>query len=367
MVTKRRAQEELLSLFLRRVKKTDLPKRDPKPYKRALKARRMLEAKIAKHEQQLEKISWPLHKAQIESLGLSADQLKSIAREEAEEQEQFRAKVGAAYREQMWSEAVPAAVSPQHIGSLVDLNCTEIVVRVCKDKVCVDQALPLSVDDIWAEQGSDCTLNKDTSNRFSAQDSVAGSSSWNLFYHRHGQTHEGQINIWSSGELVEPATVHGLGVVFKHTVGPNGQPEWNGAAVHGNYTFGLPPSWGRGKMHWEIKLKYKEPGGGWTHWFDSATVKYFDTGQVESNIMWWSDNVLGEWSRKDLSVMRFRQFPAGTQFLIETYLSYWIKALGEEGSASVHYNLDVKPYVKIEACSYQYPEWVTVHVPDYLP
>ena len=367
MIAKRKAQEELLGLFLRGVKKNDLPKPDPKPYRLVLKTRRKLEAEIDKHEHQIEKIRWPVHKAQIEMQGLSADQLKKMMLDEAAQRERLLSKLGNGYMEEMWSESVPAAASPGFIGSVFDLNCTDIVVKVCKEKVCVDQAFPLGVDDIWSEQGSDCWLNKEANNRFSAGDSVTGSSTWNLFYHRHGQTHEGKINIWSSGEVVEPTTVRGLGVVFEHTVGPNGQPEKNGACAHGKDPFGLPPSWGRGKMFWEIRLKYKEPGSGWTNWFDSATVKYRDTGQVESNIMCWVDDVLGEWSRKDLSVQRYGQFPAGTQFLIETYLSYWIKAFGLEGSAIVYYNLDVKPYIKIEACSQQYPEWITIHVPDYLP
>ena len=180
------------------------------------------------------------------------------------------------------------------------------------------------------------------------------------------------VNVYTAEILNDVAvSIKGKWIAYvgnkaEHTIGPDGQPEKNGACAHGNDPFGLPASWGRGKMHWQVRLKYKEPGSSWTHWFDGAKVKYHDTGQVESNVMCWVDNVLGEWSRRDLSLPRYRQFPTGTQLLIETDLSYWIKALGVDSSADVGYSLDVLPYINLESCSYQYPEWITIHVPDYL-
>ena len=245
--------------------------------------------------------------------------------------------------------------------------CKDIVVHVCQQRVCVDQNVPIDVEDIWAASGTDGSLSRPATNRFSLQDEVHGSSTWNWTYHRHSQTHDGQIGIWCGTELVEPATVHGIGIVFEHLLQPNGWPQSNGGCGHGDTFLTVPDSWGRAKMYSKFSVRYRMPGGGWVLGYDGAQSNYLDTGEINSNVSCWVDNILGAAGGNDILLPLSGTFPAGTEFLVEGYLSYWIKALGEAGDAYAYYNMRVRPYIKIESCSYQYPSTITINVADYAP
>jgi len=342
----------LLALFVKKVKKQDLPVRDREKFQEQINANKKNEVKISKLQHAIELIESDLFKAQA---GLDKNRCKTLLKKSGELKKELQ-------KYEYYNQVEFNKVFPQEHGPYLPLDseCKDITIRVCQDRVCVAQPVPISVDGIWLETGSNGTFELIGNKRFRHNDEVIGSSSWNLTYHRHSQTHEGKICIWSSTELVEAAKVLGIGIVF------NGFEYGNyGCAIGDNKTF-VPNSWGRAQMFYQFRVSSKIPGGLWVREYDGSEILYNDTGRIESRIACWSNNVLGNDGSATLSIELSKSFPAGTQFLIEAYLRYWIKANGVDADASVGYSLDVSPYISLESCSYQYPEWITIHVTDYL-
>lgn len=110
----------------------------------------------------------------------------------------------------------------------------------------------------------------------------------------------------------------------------------------------------------------------WTTLYGGSAVKYLDHGPVTSNVSavpnlfeagYYSDP--SEWTR-DVSAPFDGTFAAGTLFLIELELSYWIRGNGRDGDALVNYGMQVRPYLVVEACTYQYPSTITIDTRGYL-
>lgn len=65
-----------------------------------------------------------------------------------------------------------------------------------------------------------------------------------------------------------------------------------------------------------------------------------------------------------LSIPIYKDFPADTIFLMESSLGYWIKAGGETSNASVCFGIEIRPFLNIEACSYEYRDPICIPVSD---
>jgi len=173
--------------------------------------------------------------------------------------------------------------------------------------------------------------------------------------------HEGAINIRSSVELLEQAKVRQIGMKFKTLMGVPGHQDWpsyNGVFADGDNKSVVPDSWGRGKMWISFQASIKRPGGSWVRQIPDLNVKYLykDTGRH------YSLTTQAFTYPPDRYINLNESYPAGTQFLIDVVLSYWIKACGWDSSASVDYNLQAIPFMNLESCSWEYPEWVCAPV-----
>jgi hypothetical protein len=242
-------------------------------------------------------------------------------------------------------------------------ECTDITVHVCKERVCVDQRLPLNLDFIRQAPGSQGSFSLPRADKFTTTDYVRGWDSWNATYHRHHSTHSGGIEIWASLQLAEAAVVDGIGIEFRPEISAGiGNGGW---AVGDHYVF-LPDNTGRVKMFHSVGVLYQQPGGVWTPWQATGEVLYLDHGPVNSNVAP-IFTVLGTPGPKDVSFSTpGSSFAAGTQFLLQANLRYWIDGNGADGEASASYELTVHPYILVKSCTDQWPESILVRVRDYL-
>lgn len=357
MKDKRKGKKKpALDLFLRKVKKDDLPERGSTILRRDPAAHKNLEAEMDKLEHELEEIQAPIFKAEIERMGLSIDELKEIAKKEKEIHNKFRKSFG----EELERYIYGAGPFSENLGVRLVYHheCKDVTFEVCDQRVCVDQPVPLPVADIWKESGSGGAFTRNGAN-FNYSDTVLGWSEWNFFYHRRTRTDEGGINIRLSTELVQPATVRQIGITFPPLLDYRGWPLANGIFAIGANKAGRPDSFGSGKMWISFQVSIKKP-------LDVDFVRqipdpveylYYDRGRYYSRVA--QTNTYPPSRSWDLN----RNYAAGTQFLIEANLSYWITASGWDASASARYNLEVRPYMNLEACSWEYPEWATVQIP----
>lgn len=162
---------------------------------------------------------------------------------------------------------------------------------------------------------------------------------------------------------------------LNHLLKSNGQPKHNGGCASGGkdcmiFDWFCDVGWGKVKMTWKFELFVKKPGGNYEEVINTHKVMYISTGEISSNVSCWVDNVLGSQGHKRLSYSFGGGvwYPGGTQFLNKVILEYDIEAGGDgaQGSASVAYNLQVTPFMNIESCSWELPETVIVHVPDWI-
>lgn len=343
-----------LDLFLAKVKKEDLPERTP-IFPRKGAAYKKIKTEIDKLEYELEEIQAPIYQGMLKSFALSSDAMKDIHQKAEEAHTNFRKSFGKEYKEYMAS-AGPAIAVQGYEAELLAQLCKDVTIQVCKRKVCVDQPVPLSVDDTWVDAHSDGTLTliRDY-DRFKYEDEVFGYSDWNINYHRKSRVHEGAINIMSSTELVEPAKVRQIGVVFQPLLDYRGWPKANGVFAEGGYRPNVfcPRSRGRGFMWITFRVRSKIPGGSWVT-RTNYTELYKERPWLASRI-----SQLHAYPPPRSLVIN-DNYPAGTQFLIEISLSYEIEGNGVEGCAWADYNLEVKPYMNLEACTWEFPESVTV-------
>ncbi|UCF06133.1 MAG: hypothetical protein JSV33_03650 [bacterium] len=347
-----------LDLFLKKIEPKELPKKGTTLLRRDKEAHKKFVTKMDEIEYELEKAEAPVYKAWLESIGLTNDEMKDIFKRKEKLIKDKRESFEFAYKEYSFYETPQKYPFEDYLDKL--RLCKDVTVRVCQRMVCVDQPVPLTVDDVWVDSGSpgNFTVVRNY-DRFKYDDHVYGYSTWNWTYHRHNVTHEGGINIRSSVELVEPAKVRQIGIIFEPLYGCFAQPDWpcaNGVFGSGNDPFGLPPSWGRGKMWISFQVSIKVPGETWIRLLPDNRVLYKDTGKIESRI------AQAHTYPPPRVLTLHENYPAGTQFLIETNLSYWIRGRGAEGNAYADYALEAKPFMNLEACSWEYPESVTIDI-----
>jgi len=357
--SKARKKKLGLDLFLKKVKEADLPEWDGQIFRRYKASKKKLRKAMDKLEYELEETQAPFYKAMLESIGLSSKEMKEIIKKGKEIHIKFRKSIGKEFKEYMYSPA--GAYGVLHLPPQLEKPlCKDVTIHVCQRKVCVDQPVPVSVDRVWAEIGSDGTLTwpeSGSSSCFSYEDDVCGYSDWNWSYHRYSRVHDGVIVIRSSAELVQPAKVRQIGVFFEPLLDYRGWPKPNGVFPTGGYRPNpfTPRSRGRGEMGITFRVDSKIPGGPWVRRTDQYET-YRTTGWINSRIF------IEHAYPPPRSVNLNENFPAGTQFLIEAILSYEIEGNGEGGCTGADYNLEVKPYMNLEACSWEFPEWVLVHI-----
>ena len=237
--------------------------------------------------------------------------------------------------------------------------------------------MAMDIDDIFLEEGSDGRLTSlgDTSNgKFDAHDAVNGTGIWELFGDsRVRETHAGKIIISFSTELVEPATVKGIGVSFEQITPADrleyGESYRNGGCARGVSPFLAPSNTGEVTMNRKINLRYKEEREPWNlHWFEGDETMYFNLASANDLIgancgSLALNNVLGSSDSYDFHVDRNKSFPRGeTQIHGEVELSWNIDAFGRGSGAGAHYGLEASPYIVFESCSTSkvLPEQLTI-------
>lgn len=315
--------------------------------------RAAVEKMHAERQYQKELSEGPLLLAALKAQGVDLDAVKKAHAEETAAYAEYRKKVG-----DRWLGEVDVAAHAVPIGAIGEPFCTDIHVHVCKDRVCVDQSMPIPVSDIFTDGGFDGHFARVSQNEFRADDSVEGDSHWNLTYHRDSQTHEGKIVILAAVELTEPAKVKGAGMRLEFL--PGGA---DSLYAKGEGFAGRPDSWARAKAFAEFDVEKNSSG-----WHAGAKGKYRDTGKVKSRINPRPNlfNRTSEpWSRV-FHVDKIDHVDPGDFFQMELGLSYWIKAEGQQSDASIFYGARAFPYLVIESCSYQYPETITINLGDYL-
>ncbi len=376
MATKRISQNKLAVLFLKKVKKKDLPKLDHSEDLEEDKREQALIADISRFQHEMEKIEAPLFTAELKQRGVSLDDYKKIMEQRKEWREKHIEKFEARLDLERWEPPYSLSETGWVLEGPDLPECTEIPVRVCQERVCVDTDLPISIDELYRTDGSNGTFQKHGNDGFEAYDRVEGYSTWNLTYHRHKRYDRGWVNIHSSTELVEPAVVKGIGVNFEQLVHANGETFANGGKAWGDIHISKPNSWGRAEKYKRIRVEYKKPGEPWVRWhWPQNRTRYFHhyneqemTSAGFANNMWgphWPDEVIGSNNRGSVTEQRTGNFSAGTQFRVYVQLKWKIYGNGDNGVAKVHYGLRAKPFITIEACSYEYPESVTIDLSDY--
>lgn len=371
MKTNRRESGSVADLFLKKLKKEHLPKRDVNAFLKEREARKKLEREAEKLDRSIEEIEAPIYKAQADSVGISLKTLLEIQKKRSEAHLKARRHLHKNPIDREFAEI--AYDTPVHTHAMgmsgVSLDstlqewlkregCKDITIQICKEQICVEQEMPTAVDDIYLE--GDGSLNRIGNDRFQAGDSVGIGTSSTV-------THEGKITILSGAELVEPTTILGVGFDLEHPRAANGELIGDNCLCG----WGLDPwigesHWGRAIGYWQFKWLIKEPGKGWTTDFVGAEIKYHDTGKIDSYVMCWATNVLGQRERARIHCTRYNVLPAGTEVLSQLSLRYWIKAKKTEGHAWSDYSLRVKPFIKIHACSLDYPDSICINVSDYI-
>lgn len=240
------------------------------------------------------------------------------------------------------------------------------MVHVCQQSVCVDQRLAIPVVDIVEVDGSDCTFARVDVNGFRADDSVEGWSDWSGTipqYHRHSRTRDGQIVVLASTQLVANSVVKGIGARFVY-LGEGGNSIW----AHGKDPAGKPPSEGTVWAYYQVRVTALPPVGAPQILYTGAKTRYEKHGPIDSNVGAIPNFVSAnnDAGARELYVPLSGSFIPQTIFTLQIDFSYVIKGKGEEGEAAVHHSLKVEPFIAIEACTYEYPDAITINLAEYL-
>ena len=75
---KKGKQQNLLDLFVKKVKKKNLPKRDAKRFSVEREVKKKLAEQTAKYQQEVKSIKAPLRKALLEKMGLSVGEIEKF-------------------------------------------------------------------------------------------------------------------------------------------------------------------------------------------------------------------------------------------------------------------------------------------------
>jgi hypothetical protein len=381
---KKGESKNLIELFVKKATKKDLPDLSKRTDISDLKKKY---EKLAKYEEEIEELRAPLYQKRAEMIGLDAKEMMNIQKKEEQVLKQMKGVLGQPLDIQT-ALLGPRQFSPPNEYQVTDPHdpfglCEEIKVRICKERVCVDQPLPLHVDEISQATDSGCAFQKHGDTKFEASDGVSGSYHYShLCYHRDWKESIGAINILASGELVQPAKVRTIGITYKSFPDPAGVQNitnMNQTSACGWSRIAYPNSWGRARKNWDLKIMSRIPGGAAAIEFESAAdIQVEDTGQCEwggehgclYGGCWIKNTILGVENPPNgqvtIAIPVDKNFPAGTIFIIESSLGYWIKAGGDKASAYIQYGLEILPFISIEACSYEYPENVTIRVSDWL-
>jgi hypothetical protein len=354
------SRKPTLDLFLRSLDQKHLPERDALIFRRDIKAEKEITAEMDRREHDIEVADAPLFQARLKAAGLSIETVKEAKQKAAE----LSAAAPEKTREYYAIGSKGYTFVPKDVVFADSLGmggepglCRDVTVQECQHRVCVDQPVPLTVDDGWPTAGTDGSLNWiQQHNQFQFSDGVRGGDSWNFTYHRIKHTHDGEINFRSGTELLEPSRVRSVGVRFlplpSGYYGGRYYSNYNGGHAQGKTFAALPDNWGQCQQWISFQVSSRTPGGVWTAHVGWSVVKvrYKDTGTLTSRVAESAPFVPPD-RRVDLN----QSFPAHTQFLIELALSYVIVGNGLDGSALVDYALEVQPYMNLEACSWQWP------------
>ncbi|MHC5076765.1 MAG: hypothetical protein ACYTFM_10085 [Planctomycetota bacterium] len=372
-------QKNLLDLFLKKVDKKELPERDIKIFLKEREAKKELAEEISKYQQEIKEIKAPIKQALLEKMGLSIDEIEKVSNKTKELTQNFQERSEEICEMYMSAEPtyrVPEYNMPQgpginslDAGIQIDpdlFRCRDITIRICKEKVCVAQPVPIFLENIFPEGDGEDNFQR-SGNSFSLSDTVDSQSGY--------MQHEGEIEIWSAAELVESSKVYKIGMQFDQLLQPNGQSKENGGCAFGGkdcmiFDWICDVGWGKAKLTWKFELYVKEPGENFEEIYRTNHIEYINTGQIDSRISCRVNNVLGATGHQTVAYTfsTLPQFPTGTQFLNKIFLNYEIEAGGDgaQGSASAYYNLKVKPFMHIEACSWEWPESVTIPLARFI-
>ena len=132
----------------------------------------------------------------------------------------------------------------------------------------------------------------------------------------------------------------------------------NGLSLDGKIYILVVNSYGEGSQSITWQASVLPPGGsltrlisgsGATTRYNYPPAEYQDCSSPYAN---WGEH----WMLPPDRMLDINQYyPAGTIFIVEASLDYWIKSCGKESWGSVTYNLEANPYINLAACSWQWP------------
>jgi hypothetical protein len=353
----------LRDLFIRPVRAERRVKRDTEAFFRAKRARAEIEAHAAAAQRELEIADGASMMATLKTAGVSMEQLEKSLSDARAARKALREKLGSAYPNLgafAEAESVPVARG-------VSEDCTDITIHLCKRQLCTRQITHIFLDGMAASAGTDGNFDLVGENGFTLSDDVEGSSSWSgLSYHRHAQTHEGEIVITGSFQLSSEAHVYRFGAGLEAMDG-----ESNSAWARGTDPMGKPPSSGRAKAWKQLRVFYRLPPPEGEEgemqqleFVDSEEDKYVDTGTITSNVAPVSS--IAPAANMFLVLAHDQSFPTNTEFFFEATIRYWIHANGEGGEAGISFGVRPRLWIDMETCRYDYPAYLTIAVDDYL-
>jgi len=330
-----------LDLFLRKATYKGLPN-DRSLLERDRAQEKETQKAIDAWQKEMESAGGALNLARLLASGQSLEELKASWNRRREASDAFHRSMEKVPQ----IIPVPLMIWPDLVAREIP-ECRDVIVRECQQRICVDQPVPITIDLGWFNGDGRFAWARQH-DRFTLNDGVYGSDYWNLSgHHRTGTTHDGEVNFRAGATLVEEALVRQIGVRFIQ-YGNGG----NGAYVTGEDGPLPGQDWGKADMFVSFQVLSRTPTGPWTAHlpFSSVETQYVD----EEN----------RWSRPPSgpavypptrSVDIYQRFPAGTEFVLEIQLRYWIRGWGYNGYGGVSYSLQVSPYMNLESCSWQWP------------
>jgi len=360
--------QTLQSLFLRDVGDAKLPKRDTKGFQREKERFAAILAEEDERRRKLVEAQRPAREAYAKAAGLDLEKIKDM-HEKAVAIDASLDTVRAADSGQFLPASATGGTRQESASAKSGSpQCRPITIWVCPDrKVCVDQRMPVAVHSIALETGSDMAdFTRIGSDGFSGSDWVRGFCYWDWGHQRRHGLHGGGVAITAATTLNAPATVNGFGMTLREL--SNQGSAYN--AIGGTeFWYPFDPETGEVHLYWKLDAIAVTPGGNVDNYYAGPSVWYLSTGPVGNRVSPSPHLASAVFPNKslDLEVSERREFPADTTLIFTLRLAYLLIGYGGLGAASVTYGVRASPFLSIHSCTYEYPEYVTVRVSDYLP
>lgn len=339
-----------IDIFLEKRNKNKIPRRGVSLPSIDYKAIQQKAKMSDEFQRKQDEIQCSLLESQLKAIGVTESQWENVFKQQNTLRKKYQKEFSATV-------STPTTSALPH-----KILCRYVTVLECQQKVCVDQPLPFDIDDYWIEGGGNTNEHSGpifNGNRADYYASVEGSSYHSgLNYHRRTKESNGAICLRASTVLLEQAKVHQVGISFNGETQSSTGGMVNGLFLDGQTYTWVPDSYGDGRQSITFQVSIETPNGSLTRYIpdSEATLIYNDPPRAVQN---YASPYMTGGDYRALPPSRFlnlnQSFPAGTFILLEARISHWIKACGQESSASVWHSFVAQPYINLESCSWVWP------------